>query len=228
MRNRLDLPDNIRYMQRLPDDGTIALRAGRHLCMTWRAPQKKIPVVMVSTDSSAKMITVPSRNSYRQTLLKPQAVDLYNHNMNGVDKADQLTVFYPFIRKTRKWWRKLFFWLVEVAVINSYILYKKEAVHPLTLLNYRRAVVMALATDFIRSRPEPTHPGHPRTSQLSLSSGDTDRLTQKFHRPGKREQQRMCRVCHTSRTLYYCETCTSHPTLCPVPCFGDYHSSSWP
>ena len=90
-------------------------------------PTKKIPVVMVS-----KIITVPSRNSYRQTLLKPQAVDLYNHNMNGVDVADQLTVFYPFIRKISKWWRKLFFWLVEVAVINSYILYKKEAVHPLT------------------------------------------------------------------------------------------------
>ena len=191
-------------------------------------PRKKIPVVIVSSASSAKMITVPSRNSYRQTLLRSQAVDLYNHNMNGVDVADQLTVFYPFIRKTRKWWRKLFFLLVEVAVINSYILYKKEAVHPLTHLNYRRAVVMALATDFIRSRPEPTRPGRPRASQLSLSSGDPDRLTQKFHRPGKREQQRMCRVCHTSRTLYYCETCTSHPTLCPVPCFGDYHSSSWP
>ena len=93
MRNRLDLPDDIRYMQRLPDDGTIAFRAGRHLCMAWRAPQKIIPFVMVSSDSSAKMITVPSRNSYRQTLLKPQAVDLYNHNMNGVDVADQLTVF---------------------------------------------------------------------------------------------------------------------------------------
>ena len=105
---------------------------------------------------------------------------------------------------------------------------QKKAVHPLTDLNYQRDVVMALASDFIRSRPEPTSPGRPRTSQLSLSSGDPDRLTQKFHRPGKREQQRMCQVCYTSRTLYYCETCTSHPTLGPVPCFGDYHSSSWP
>ena len=102
---------------------------------------EKNPVVMVSSDSSAKMITVPSRNSCRQTLLKPQAVDIYNNNnMNGVDVAVQLTVFYPFIRKTRKWWRKLFFWLVEVAVISErdtlrsvqsrivYILYTRKMV----------------------------------------------------------------------------------------------------
>ena len=32
-------------------------------------------------------------------------------------RADQYTVYYSFIRKARKWWRKLFFWMLEVATL---------------------------------------------------------------------------------------------------------------
>ena len=63
---------------------------------------------MVSSCDSAKPITITKR---RETVSKPAVVNSYNHSMNGVDIADQLTVFYSFIQKTRKWWRKLFFLL---------------------------------------------------------------------------------------------------------------------
>lgn len=33
---------------------------------------------------------------------KPPIVHLYNHNMNGVDIADQYCVSYPFTKKTLK------------------------------------------------------------------------------------------------------------------------------
>jgi hypothetical protein len=50
--------------------------------------------------------------------------------MGGVDRADQYCGCYRFTRRSYKWWKKLFFWLTEVAIVNSYILYsldKKES-----------------------------------------------------------------------------------------------------
>ena len=73
----------------------------------------------VSTESSAKSVAVRSLATSR-TALKPKVVDEHNLSMNGVDKADQYTVYYAFVRKSRKWWQNLFFWLFEVTLVNSY------------------------------------------------------------------------------------------------------------
>ena len=50
---------------------------------------------------------------------KPAVVAEYNKYMLGVDKLDQLASYYNFKHKSVKWWRKVFFWLVEVAIVNS-------------------------------------------------------------------------------------------------------------
>jgi hypothetical protein len=65
--------------------------------------------------------------------------------MLGVDKLDQFASYYSFLHKSVKWWRKIFFWMLEVAVINSYIIYKKLATsrgrRPMTHKAYRRVLI---------------------------------------------------------------------------------------
>ena len=49
----------------------------------------------------------------------------YNHQMGGVDVADQLRNNYRFdhcLRK-RKWWWSIMFWDIGVILVNSYIVY---------------------------------------------------------------------------------------------------------
>ena len=46
--------------------------------------------------------------------------------MLGVDKLDQLMSYYCFLHKSVKWWHKVF-WILEVAVVNAYIIYKELA-----------------------------------------------------------------------------------------------------
>ena len=58
--------------------------------------------------SSANMMAVNFR-CQPAPVLKPIVDNHYNHCMNGVDRADQLTVYYSFVRKTSKWWWKVFF-----------------------------------------------------------------------------------------------------------------------
>ena len=72
--------------------------------------------------------------------------DKYNFEMNDVDVADQLRLFYRFdvwIRN-RKWWWYLFLWALQVLTTNACIFYKvyhKEQKLKLKFTQY----------DFIRS-----------------------------------------------------------------------------
>jgi len=79
----------------------------------------------------------------------------YTKFMRGMDRADQYRGCYGFTRRSYKWWEKLFFWLMEVAVVNSYILYsldKKEGGEKLqTHFSYRGNLITQLVGN-VRNR----------------------------------------------------------------------------
>ena len=89
MRNRIGLPDAIRYPTRLSDDEVRAFRLEENknmLAIEWRAAKKTNSVMMLST----------ARTTGRE-LSKPTIVHDYNQCMNAVDRADQC---YAFVRTT--------------------------------------------------------------------------------------------------------------------------------
>jgi uncharacterized membrane protein len=45
--------------------------------------------------------------------------------MGGVDLSDQVMQYYEVLRKSVKWWRKLFLLMLNVMIVNSFILCKK-------------------------------------------------------------------------------------------------------
>lgn len=194
--------------------------------MAWRAEKKKKPLIMVSSCGSAKPTTITTRHN---TVSKPAVVNSYNHNMNGVDVADQLTVFYSFVRKTRKWWRKLFFYFLEVSVVNSYILYKCSVANPCSHLGFRRSIIEQVAKLSIQQAPPRTGPGAPRRIREETP---LQRLNRKQHFLAKAPTDRDCVVCSERgrdsrkrrRTVYFCNTCTNHPFLHPDTCFQRYHT----
>lgn len=226
VRDRVDLPDPIRAGETPKEGEVIAFRDSHLMALTWRAKKKKAPVIIVSTECSAQLVTVPSRYPGVAAQEKPTAVNSYNHNMNGVDISDQYSVSYPFTRKTIKWWRKVFFWLLDASITNSYILYKELEQSPKRHIAYRRSIVTALATQYISSAPPRPRIGRPR-KRAHPDSGDPERLNGKLHLLDKR-QQRECVVCSNSgerhRTIYYCKTCLDSPSLCPGNCFERYHT----
>jgi hypothetical protein len=98
---------------------------------------------MLSTTGSCNVVQVRTKRG--QLKEKPQVVQLYNDNMLGVDKMDPLAAYYSFLRKSVKWWRKVMFWLLEVSVVNSYIVYKTRLTllqqRPLTHLQFHRSLI---------------------------------------------------------------------------------------
>ena len=58
----------------------------------------------------------------REVVQKPMVIVEYNKYMGGVDCADQLLCYCGFGHRTIRWWRRAFFIIVDMAVVNSYIL----------------------------------------------------------------------------------------------------------
>ena len=54
----------------------------------------------------------------------PDLIDDYNHNMNGVDLADQLRASYHTHLRGVRNWLPLFYWLVDTIKVNSYLIWR--------------------------------------------------------------------------------------------------------
>jgi len=66
------------------------------------------------------------KNRYGVEKMKPEEVALYNEQMSGIDRADQLISYYSSPEKTIRWYKKvIIFHLLDVAVQNSHYLWKK-------------------------------------------------------------------------------------------------------
>ena len=65
------------------------------------------------------------KHGENEEIEKPIAVVQYTKKVGAVDRFDHYSTNYSFTRKSLKWWKKTFFLLFEVAVINSYIFYKQ-------------------------------------------------------------------------------------------------------
>ena len=164
-------------------------------------------------------------NRQGQLVKKPAAVVDYNAFKLGVDKHDQLGSYYSFLHKSVKWWRKVF-WLLEVATVNSYIVYKHAHQHtrPLTHLEFRRSVLSSLVEPLVAA-PRPQRGRHPQQLLERLSV-----LPRHFCERGVK--RRNCHVCSNHGagkrvvTPYFCSTCSDRPYLCVGHCFNECHTKA--
>jgi len=69
------------------------------------------------------------RTGKRREVVSPMSVSLYQQHMNGVDRADQLRESYPAGRKSLKWWRYIFWYLLNTAVVNAMVCQKESPNH---------------------------------------------------------------------------------------------------
>ena len=151
--NRVGLPNDIKK-------GKIKLSPGKHVSfcksnryhvLSWR---DKRYVTMLTTFYSSATRTVQriAKGNVLEELTKPEVICEYNAYMGGVDKADHYCSSYAFIQKCLKWWRKLYFFVLEVAIVNSFLLYKmhRNATNEkkLSHRNYRKELCEQLVGDF--------------------------------------------------------------------------------
>ena len=68
---------------------------------------------------------------------KPTVVEDYNKMKGFVDLSDQMAAYTPFIRKTTKWYMKIFFHLLtQTALVNAWVLYNMKTRMKLNTFKY--------------------------------------------------------------------------------------------
>ncbi|CAL6008051.1 Transposase_IS4 [Hexamita inflata] len=68
------------------------------------------------------------KNSHGREIERTRIADEYNHSYFTIDKFDQSLSYVRFIHKTRKWSNRVFVFLFQTAVYNSFTIFKLQ--HP--------------------------------------------------------------------------------------------------
>ena len=78
----------------------------------------------------------------------PSVASSYRTHMGAVDKADVLKSLNEIGRKSHKWWHRIFFHYLDVAVVNASIIFKQMSDESMTLKTFKRRII----TGFIKSK----------------------------------------------------------------------------
>lgn len=183
-------------------------------------------VFMLSNCFSPKDTTTvqrKSRDGSRQKVSCPKVVSVYNRIMGGVDKFDQLQERYAIGRHSTKWWHRIFYYLIDMAIVNAFILMnvsRKTRVDQLTFrINLARQLIGGFSSRKKRNKPV-SFLGNKRSvpDDVRLNNVGT-------HMPNQTRTYKRCRLCSTKaaekRTRFICSSC--EVPLCIQPCFKRFH-----
>lgn len=155
--NRKEFPKDLAVsnprVKRLRQGEALFLRKNNVVATAWK--DKKV-VHFISTQSNPTGNDTVNRKQRDGTIIEVPSVPVvksYNNSMGGVDFHDQLRGYYAIGTKSRKWWRYLFWFCVDLSIVNSFILEKKAINHlTRTQLAYRVELSKDLIGDFSNRR----------------------------------------------------------------------------
>lgn len=178
---------------------------------------------------------------------KPTCVKNYVSKMGGVDTADQLMVYYTFMRRTYKWWRKVVVHILQMMIHNAACLYKKYGCRvqlpgkrrgkPRMLDNneFREYIAHWLVTQAVKEGFVPDVVSNENQDDLETPSRLVGRhFLVEIEPTTNGDGRKTCKVCYVGgehnkpqkrkMTRFKCKQCNR--AMCVVPCFEEYHTQA--
>ena len=135
--------------------------------------------------------------------------------MKRVDLSNQLIRYYELNRKTIKWWKRIFFHLLDIVIVNSFIIYKKYLNANITQKQYRIEIIKTIIKKY------------------NIKIGRINDKFNTFHYPVKQLKCGTCKNCSftkdyttvkASSSKYMCNV--SKIYLC-IDCFEIFHKKNF-
>ena len=143
---------------------------------------------------------------------QPRIFQTYNMKMNAVDRSDQILSAFSNQRKCVRWWKTLLFCLIDLAVVNSFILFSEHrATHPeiespagYSQSDFRDEIVLEMCNFPEYGDPPKYTPGRPRAEPSMFETQ---------HLPLFSEERKSCVVCYkqdkVQRKVHFLLCCTT-------------------
>ncbi|XP_043469674.1 piggyBac transposable element-derived protein 4-like [Leptopilina heterotoma] len=206
-------------LNKLARNTVVTFHSNNLLVVIWK--DKKV-VTMLSTLPGSEFIeTGRTDHKTGQAIKKPKVVAIYNSNMGGVDKCDQIIKPYEVQRKTYRWYQKVALNLLDMAIFNANIVYNilhndEKKSH----CEFRLQLAREILQEYGVQRKTAKKPRNKKTSQ-------THKLT-KIPSNGKIKRKRLrCEKCSEKKirtdTTWICNVCEM--PLCKS-CFDEMEKHS--
>ena len=117
----------------------------------------------------------------------PACVSDYQKHMKGVDLLDQMVSYYQFQHRSKKWWRRLFFFFLSVSCYNSYIAARSAGAYKGCYKEWQEDLAQELVTPV-------TAKSAPQCAAAPVSASAEHDCEKLF------EKRKICRECSLSKS----------------------------
>ena len=203
----------------------------------WRDRRDVYVLSSIHSRSAETVLKTPKGGRDKVPIPCPTAICHYNQFMGGVDLTDQQLSYYSVTQcQTIKWWKKVFWRLIDIAIVNSWIIFRvnnPESSKIRSQRDFRLELVQLLVQPLLDLKASPDCPNILRAHKgRNVVSADKRLLGKHF--PRKAAQRGRCCVCskHKSTTgkkvdkksKVFCPKCEVY--LCLGDCFEQFHTKS--
>jgi hypothetical protein len=207
-------------------------------------------VTLLSTYAGTEPISEVTRWNSKQLVHEkvacPNIITVYNKHMGGVDLMDSLIGLYRIKLRSKKWYHRLFFHVIDMTLINAWLLYRRTvaadnnvASKLLSLHEFKSSVAdvlskatMPVLTTSRRGRPSGDESSTPkavkRKRELTTTASSNDiRFDGLSHYPLMNKKRLHCKQHNCKgQSMVMCSKCGV--CLCLTSkknCFLAYHSN---
>lgn len=181
------------------EEGDILYGFTNDMTLVSFVPKKCKAVLLVSS-----MHHTPATDPETQ---KPEIITFYNSTKGGVDALDEKCTVYSTSRRTRRWPLAIFYTLMNISMVNSYIIYSACPENPSTTrLKYIKMLAKELVEPYQNHRLLNKH--LPRELRLNISRILQKPLSQDVRQElDKHVRCRRCPPGSDKKTRKLCNTC---------------------
>jgi hypothetical protein len=225
-KNRKGFPEEFKYPPYMEQGDHVIRQDGSLTATLWK---DKKPVIVLSTVADPTIIDIANRKQKDGTVRqvnRPRPVTNYQEYYRGVDLCDQLRAKYPVGRSSKKWWRYMFHFIINICIINGFITMVES--HPeshergkrFRQLDFRINLAKQLIGSF-KCRKVTMH-------QKSVAPVTQDNIETHRLKTLKRKKS-TCKYCtkhgekRRKETIFGCVICNVH--LCCIECHSLFHQS---
>lgn len=206
--NRKGMPEAIKQAKLKKRGENLVMQKGELVATAWK-DKKIVTYLSTNCDPTEKThVQRRKKDGSMENVAARQVTDLYNKFMFGVDLADQKRMQYSTCRKAKKWYKYLFWFCFDLAVVNSHICMQESPNHQLltkggkhkkiTQLDYRMALAQQMIGQYrgLRKRKAPAVIGNCGMAHWPIHFEKAARCKQCIKEKRRREVLTGCQQCN--------------------------------